>query len=396
MSLNPSAFDVRHDELLHQAYGAALEPERWPDVLSAAAALWQAPRALLYSFSVPSGAVGFTFAHNISPRELQIYAARSASTDPFVEAAQRMGVLTEGRAHLGHELVTRSTLEATPFYRDIWRPLGIGQLCTGVIFDGTDAHKAPTALSFYRGPDDPPFTEEDRARLQRLLGHLSRALGVMFHLRDRESRVASTLSALDALRSGVLLLGADRSVQHLNAAARGILSMEDTVCLQPLHVLPTPCRRLSLVPRLSHIQRRFEVWLRRAATLGSDHAPSHFSEAFVLPGPAGQPQLVLNAAPLAPESPWPPHASAARVIVFMYDMTRTDLPPERLCELFSLTPAEAKAALQVLAGGSTTDMAARLGVSANTFKTQLAGAYAKTMTHRQADLLKLLLSLSTP
>ena len=41
------------------------------------------------------------------------------------------------------------------------------------------------------------------------------------------------------------------------------------------------------------------------------------------------------------------------------------------------------------------EIAARLGVSVNTCKTQLQAAYAKTGTHRQADLLKLLLSLAS-
>jgi DNA-binding CsgD family transcriptional regulator len=51
--------------------------------------------------------------------------------------------------------------------------------------------------------------------------------------------------------------------------------------------------------------------------------------------------------------------------------------------------------LQILAGGSTADMAARLNVSVNTLKTQLQAAYAKTRTNRQVDMLKLLLSLAT-
>ena len=66
-----------------------------------------------------------------------------------------------------------------------------------------------------------------------------------------------------------------------------------------------------------------------------------------------------------------------------------------LCRIFELTSAEALAALQIAAGGTVDDMAARLGVSVNTFKTQLQAAYMKTGTHRQADLLKLLLSLAS-
>ena len=63
--------------------------------------------------------------------------------------------------------------------------------------------------------------------------------------------------------------------------------------------------------------------------------------------------------------------------------------------VFGLTMAEARTALQMTQGGSLDEMAARLGVSINTCKTQLQAAYAKTGTHRQADLLKLLLGLAS-
>ena len=85
-------------------------------------------------------------------------------------------------------------------------------------------------------------------------------------------------------------------------------------------------------------------------------------------------------------------ARPSRAIVFLYRLESVaQVRSELLCELFSLTPAEARAALQLLHGGGVTEMAERLGVSVNTFKTQLRVACEKTHTHRQADLLKLLL-----
>ena len=66
-----------------------------------------------------------------------------------------------------------------------------------------------------------------------------------------------------------------------------------------------------------------------------------------------------------------------------------------LCRLLKLTPAEARAALQLTQGGGSEEMATRLGVASNTLKTQLQAAYTKTGTHRQADLLKLLLALAS-
>ena len=82
-------------------------------------------------------------------------------------------------------------------------------------------------------------------------------------------------------------------------------------------------------------------------------------------------------------------------IVFLYDMEEaTALPAECLTQLFGLTPAEAGLALEVVRGGSSESMACRLGISVNTVNTHLRRIFDKTSTHRQADLLKLLLALS--
>lgn len=81
--------------------------------------------------------------------------------------------------------------------------------------------------------------------------------------------------------------------------------------------------------------------------------------------------------------------------MFLYDVGKASkVRPELLCELFDMTPAEARG-LQVLQGGGGREMAQRSGVSVNTFKTQLHQAYVKSQTHRQADLLKLLLAIAS-
>lgn len=60
-----------------------------------------------------------------------------------------------------------------------------------------------------------------------------------------------------------------------------------------------------------------------------------------------------------------------------------------------MTAAEARAALQMTQGGSIGKMRGRLGLSAKTFKTQLKVANLKSGTHRQVDLLTLLLALAS-
>lgn len=71
------------------------------------------------------------------------------------------------------------------------------------------------------------------------------------------------------------------------------------------------------------------------------------------------------------------------------------LDPTMLKQVFDLTPAESALAQELLGGDSLDHVAATLGVSPNTVKTQLQGIFAKTDTHRQAQLVKLLMGLAS-
>lgn len=336
---------------------------------------------------------------------MELYACKMMLVDPYVQAAVKRKLTAEGTVILGDQLVPRKALVATPFYRELWQPLGIGGMCTSVVFDSTDAHKLPTALTIYHGEQESPFNAAHADLLKRVLPHVSRALGVMFHLRDQQLQIASSLGALERLPSGVLLLDEHRVVRFANEPAKRIFRQGSGFAIEHsgrelntgAGTTPRAVGELHLRGRL----RAFELALQRAisdalAPWSLLDSPNHFSRALVLPDEEGRPQWVVHVAPLGSDSLQPAFGERTRAILFVYDLARASLvPTDVLCELFGLTHAEARAALQVVAGGGAADMAARLNVSVNTFKTQLQAAFAKTRTNRQADLLKLLLSLAT-
>ena len=121
-----------------------------------------------------------------------------------------------------------------------------------------------------------------------------------------------------------------------------------------------------------------------------------FSDALVVCHPNGQSVCVMHAAPLGTGQGFGTvdGASPSRAIVFLYSLeSAAQVRPELLCELFAL-PRPRRAPFASAAWGQRDGDGRATGVSANTFKTQLRMAYEKTHTHRQADLLKLLLSLT--
>jgi DNA-binding CsgD family transcriptional regulator len=384
-----------YDDLVHSIYDAALRPTQWPLVTRAIAEACAAPRAMLFTYAHAPAQGGFTFPHNVPQSTLERWAAKGVHEDPFVQAALAKGLTAEGTVMTDEQLISQPALHATGFYKELWAPIDIARLCSGIVFDATDAHKLPTALSMFRPLADTPFSADETEVVRRLVRHLSRALGVMFHLRDKELRLASSLGALDRLSAGVVLIDRAKRVSFVNRAADELLRTGEVVSLrQPDPSMPG---RLALHRRLDSQDAALQHALDQAvAPLVSQDAAEHFSKAVVLHGEDGQPTCVVHAAPLAAGNSFANASSQPSAIVFLYDLeSAASVPVELLIELFGMTAAEARAARQVVMGGTAEDMARRLGVSVSTFKTQLQAAYAKSHTHRQADLLKLLLAVAS-
>ena len=70
------------------------------------------------------------------------------------------------------------------------------------------------------------------------------------------------------------------------------------------------------------------------------------------------------------------------------------VPVERLMDLFRLTQSEARVARELLGGHDVAEIARRTRSSVNTVRTHLARLMAKTETHRQSELVRVLASLT--
>ncbi|OSC29186.1 hypothetical protein B8W69_09245 [Mycobacterium vulneris] len=86
--------------------------------------------------------------------------------------------------------------------------------------------------------------------------------------------------------------------------------------------------------------------------------------------------------------------SAAKALVMIIDPEQEHEPPKMLIRrLFGLTNAEADVALRVINGEGLKPIAADLALSTATVKAHLRHILEKTDTHRQAELVRLLLAI---
>ena len=84
-----------------------------------------------------------------------------------------------------------------------------------------------------------------------------------------------------------------------------------------------------------------------------------------------------------------------QVLLILIDpLERREPTPALLKQLFGLTPAEARIAIELVRGHGLKGIASALRVSEGTVCTQLKAILAKTNTHRQADLVGLLVRIA--
>ena len=57
--------------------------------------------------------------------------------------------------------------------------------------------------------------------------HIQRAFGLHLHISDLKERAAGTAAALDTLRTGIILVGANGKIALMNRAASAILAEHD-------------------------------------------------------------------------------------------------------------------------------------------------------------------------
>jgi hypothetical protein len=111
-----------YDALVHRIYDAALQPDRWPAVVGGIGEACAATRGLLFTPLHRPSAGGFAFAHNLCEARMQLWDVSTPADDPIAQEAIARGLMVEGAAFNGHDLVPRERLQASWLYREMWEP----------------------------------------------------------------------------------------------------------------------------------------------------------------------------------------------------------------------------------------------------------------------------------
>ncbi|MDV2968450.1 MULTISPECIES: response regulator [Nitratireductor] len=193
----------------------------------------------------------------------------------------------------------------------------------------------------------------------------------------RAGTAAGMRRVVDLLSFGVVLVSGS-GVAFANRAAQAIHRAGDGLVIDR-----------ALRPASSNLAAEMKSFLAEAceaARLGRDHLSS-----LSVPRLSGQRDFLLTACAL-PDTSEAMNGDAQAVVFISDPERRPAVPDELLAKLFDLTPTEAQVARALAHGRRTDEIAQDLAVSPTTVAFHLRNLFGKTGTHRQADLIVLLLT----
>lgn len=357
--------------LLNGLYDAPADPRMWRQTLD----------EVCQRFDVRSAAIQVLRRHHT--RLEQEWCVRDSYSDAHRTAHDRF-VNNAANPRLNLELVRRPTAGVArdasifspgcPQLRQLRNNLAQVGLGTYLGAAAELADDITVSIVLHRRlEDDRDYTPEHEHLLLDLLPHVRRAVGLALEVERLKAHGAALERTLDQLQTGVLLCSGSGQVRWANDAAKTLLSRSP---------------RLRLAEARLRCARRGDASAITAMFMG--RAPS---EAVQLGGAEDEDNLHLLSKRLAPYEPAGPGGSEPMTAVFVTGAPKAGiLSPEILGKLFGLTPAEARLTMALCDGRSVNDHALQRSVAVGTVRIQMKRVLAKTGCHRQADLVRRVLT----
>lgn len=219
-----------------------------------------------------------------------------------------------------------------------------------------------------------------REAMELVAPHLLRALHISRLMQDAADRLESFSAIVTALPTAVFIVDARCGLIHVNPAGNRLLAAGELVGQRAGHLLAFP----------EEAGRALETAVHACAGASSPSGATSLllasvgrqSLALVIPLPQSRSFLSGGA-----------HRAAAAVFVSGVDAPLL-LPPELLRQRYGLTPAELRIFMWAVEGRGTAEIADLSGTSANTIKTHMRRLLSKTGARRQADLVRLVASIT--
>ena len=287
-------------------------------------------------------------------------------------------VWRQGEVETDRDVLPRPELLRSDYYNGFMKPRDmLGMLRVATLVDDSSVQ----ILGLARPPSAAEYDRADVERLRPLVRHVQRAATISRQLSESREALSGVSTALEQSATGIVLLSRNGSVIFVNRAAGAMIQSVAGLRLRE--------------GRLSALQRSEDDALQRliAGAIGQlDGIENGRGGAIHIAAESGEPPTTLVVGPLQPRAMTDNRSPAAFVLLSNPD-SGTSRPAWMLRSLYDLSPAEASMAERLMKGETPEEAAAALNIKISTARWHLSSLFRKTDTRRQAELVRLLLSL---
>jgi DNA-binding CsgD family transcriptional regulator len=366
------------EEAIDACYDAVLFPETWSAALDNLARSINAAAMIFYPVN-PDVSSDMPLDPDRPLLEMPASAEYNGLLEEYVRGewylnhyrAQRgRRLMQAGRSViLEHDLATDEERKVLRHYNELYQRWGF----PGYAMTTFRVSDRPWAVPMLRGAKQGHFQRDEAPQLQGLIPHLARMirLSEKFALRHASMQ----LDMLGQLGCAGVLVDWQGAVIRVNAQADALLGADLRINRGTLYATEA---------RSNQDLQQLLDWVK-AAQPPDNHSPP----APVFVHRPDRPPLAIEA--LLISSLTADLFRHTRALLIITEVTPRRPPPEEaLRRAFGLTPAEARLAARLATGERLEDTTSALGITKNTARAQLKNVFAKTDTHRQAELVALL------
>lgn len=359
---------------VERVYDAALNPALWPEALAKISSYVEGYSAAIFSkTSTLTDSVIYHHDGRIDEAFRHSYFTQYIKLDPgntlqyFAELEKPVSVSS---------LVPPEEMMESRFFQEWAAPQGLVDFVT-VALEKSRASSA--LLGVFRHASQGVADETVMRRMSLIAPHVRRAVFIGRTLEQKTSEAAALADTLDGLGAALILIDRDSRILHANAAAYLMMEAQDL------------CR--AQTGKLAFRDRAANDSLRCLLTTPTDgHTPRDLR--LTLEHENGE-TFLAHVLPLGFRRSRSSHGAAA-VICLQRAALEMDAAPRVIAKSYCLTPTELRVLLAIVEIGGVPETAESLGIGEGTVKTHLRRIFAKTGATRQADLVRLVATHTSP
>ncbi len=366
-TMKSNAVDVERLQLVAARLGdAAIDPSIWPEIIQEISVAARARGAAMLQSDVRTPDVPCT-------PDVNDYFRRSYFAEGWhardVRAERGVPLLLKGaKVITDQDIVTPDEMQRVGLYAESLVPNGLKWFAAIGFWSGP----ALWGLTIQRTDEQGAFDEYDK----RALGSIAQRLTETATLSWAVGRAAlnGMTNALELVRQPALVLDRLGRVVDVNRLVEPLLNGDIRVSDRRL-LIRDKCAAAAFESLIDQLRKMPDTVAMPSRS--------------IIVQREGKRPIVMTALPIdgAARTPF----LGARALLTLTDLDAESLPDSAvIARAFGLSPAELRLALLVGNGTSPSEAAEELGIARETARSQLKSVFAKTGTHRQAELVAVL------